>query len=143
MVGCKHNICVRGLVFLMPGSIHRGHAGMDASVAFTYKDVWLKAAPVTLHKPSPGIIKTIRWNTLCAPYHPDRIFTNIHHPKPPPTHKKGTHLSGCPKQLSLYTLRDPCRALRKQSLLGVAAFAVCVYYRICLHVSKLPAANSV
>ncbi len=33
----------------MPGSIHRGHDGKDASVAFTYKDVWLKAALVTSH----------------------------------------------------------------------------------------------
>jgi len=58
----------------MPGSTHREHAGKDASVAFTYKDVWLKAALVTNHylprvleKQSDGT-RYVHPATLTEPY---------------------------------------------------------------------------
>ena len=58
----------------MPGSIHRGHADKEVSVAFTYKDVWLKAALVTSHnlprvleKQSDGT-RYVHPTTLTEPY---------------------------------------------------------------------------
>ena len=51
----------------------QGHAGMDASVAFTYMDVRLKAALVRLRYPYPNILKIITTKRVIKrPYQPNR-----------------------------------------------------------------------